>query len=239
MTPDRSDDVVPERIAELLEERSTLLQWLERLEEKREEVRPSVYERVRSDYGDRLEGVERSLAGHRSDLEESLAGHRSAADELEEEHEDRAARLEEMELRHAVGELEEDEFEERAEELRGGLEDLEERLAEERGAARRLEEVLEELARMESLGATEAAPSGEDDFEEPAERPSDRSAETSARAAGEATDEVAGAREEEGVEGEDDELDFLESLAWEDEGLDTLSLVLDEDEEEEPREDDG
>lgn len=243
MTPDTRDDVVPPRIAELLSERGTLLQWLERLEERREDVRPAVYERVRSDYGERLERVERSLAGHRSDLEESLARHRSTVAELEAEHEDRDARLEEMELRHAVGELEEEEFEQVAEELRAELEDLEGRLAEERSASERLEEVLEELGRMEGLEELEPAPEPE------AERTG--AAGPASGAAGEPStgDDVEGGRRRPETEGsgeprdeepeEEDELDFLESLAWEEEGLDTLSLVLDEDEEEESREDDG
>lgn len=246
MTSETAQEVVPPRIAELLEERSTLLEWLERLEERREGVRPEVYERVRSDYGERLEGVETSLAGHRSDLEGSLARHSSTVSELEEEREDRAARLEEAELRHAVGELDEEEFEGRAVDLRAELEELVGRLEEERDAVGQLEEVLGELQGMEALPesprpdaepASEAAGAGAAGAGSTAEETAEESAPEVEATSGEPEPEpeapsTPAAGPETSHAEEDDELDFLESLAWEDDELDTLSLVLDDDDEE-------
>lgn len=249
MTPDTAQDVVPSRIADLLSERATLLAWLERVEERRDDVRPAVYERVRDDYRERLDEVEGSLASHRSDLEESLARHRSALEELEEEREERAARLEEAELRHAVGELDDKAWEEREGALRSELDDLEERLGEEREASSRLEEVLEELEGVEdrpSVGthpprssAEPTAPAREEDEGADVEEP-----EAAGEPSGPAPEREPSRPERSGPareNDEEDELDFLESLAWEEEGLDTLSLMLDEEEEEgeEPRDGDA
>lgn len=243
MTPDTAQDVVPERISDLLSERATLREWIERVEERRDDVRPAVYQRVRGDYLERLEGVESALATHRSDLEESLATHRSAVEELQEEREDRAARLEEAELRHAVGELDEEEWGERESALRGELDGYEERLEEERSAAVRLEEVLEELESVGERGpAPEAsttkeagAPASEPEPPASGQEPSPPEAKE-AEAPVSAEEAPGSDREapepEGGPEAEEDELDFLESLAWDEEGLDTLSLMLDEDEEE-------
>lgn len=229
MTTDTAQDVVPERISDLLSERATLHQWIERVEERREDVRPAVYRRVRDDYVDRLDEVEGALATHRTDLEESLATHRSALEELEEEREDRAARLEEVELRHAVGELDEEEWGERESALRGELDEYEARLEEERSAAVRLEEVLEEL---ESVGEGEAALEPEPATSE-AGAPAVSEPEPSPPNAEDApASEPSPPEAETGSGDQEDELDFLESLAWDEEGLDTLSLTLDEEEEE-------
>ncbi len=161
MEPETSDeDVIPPQIEELLRSRSTLVEWLERLEERRDDVRPAVYEKVRDDYRGRLSEVEDHLSEHRSDLERALDERRGAVRELEEERDERAAELEEVELRHEVGELEEDEWEEESGELRDVLDDLEESLEGERGAVERLEEVLDELAGLEGgavAGAEEPA----------------------------------------------------------------------------------
>lgn len=150
MEPETSeDDVIPPQIEELLRDRSTLVEWLERLRERRDDVRPAVYQKVRDDYRERLDEVEVHLSEHRSDLERALGERREAVGQLEEERDERAAELEEAELRHEVGELEEEEWEEASGGLRESLDELDESLEEEGAAVRRLEEVLEELAGLE------------------------------------------------------------------------------------------
>lgn len=256
-------EVVPPQISELLENRSILLAWLERLTDRRDDVREEVYRRVRSDYQERLEEVERDLVAHRSDLERSLDRRREAVSELEEERESRAARLEEAELRHDVGELDEEAFEEEASDHRRALEELDGKLAESREAAERLAEVLEELSDLETTGGSGMEPPEPDSrertppeagaSEEPEEddRDAPAAAEPDGSSAGRAEEPPAGPEEEPGAESaegagpapstgteeggeEPDELDFLESLSLDDpDSLDTLSMDLNE--EEEPR----
>ncbi|HKK28591.1 MAG TPA: hypothetical protein VKB18_10945 [Gemmatimonadota bacterium] len=136
---------IPEEITELLEKRSTFREWLDRLEGREEGVRAEVYERVRGDYLERLSGVEEELAGHREELESSLARCRERVDSLEEERDERAADLEEAELRHAVGEYADEEWDELRGEHEAALAELEGRLEEERSATARFEEILAEL----------------------------------------------------------------------------------------------
>ncbi|HKK08680.1 MAG TPA: hypothetical protein VKA44_07330, partial [Gemmatimonadota bacterium] len=131
--------------SELLERRSTFQDWLERLDGRSGDVRSDVYERVRADYLDRLASVEEELSGHRDGLADSLARCHERLESLEAEREERAASLEEAELRHAVGEYSDEEWEGLRDEHQGALSDLDGRLEEERGAASRFEEVLGEL----------------------------------------------------------------------------------------------
>lgn len=158
MEPETSHgEVVPPQIEELLRSRSTLVEWLEGLEDRREDVRPAVYEKVRDDYRGRLAEVEGQLAEHRSDLERALEERREAVGELEEERDAQAALLEEAELRHDVGELEDDEWEEESGELKSELDELDESLDEERAAVDRLEDVLDELTEL----AVDEEPTGD------------------------------------------------------------------------------
>ena len=254
-----ADEAVPPEIAELIERRSTLQGWLERLEGRREDVREAVYERVRGDYRERLDEVERRLGSHRSDLERSLERRRATVAELEGEREERAARLEEAELRHEVGELDEGAFEEEASGHREALEELDAELETERAAADRLQEVLEELSGLEASDADEEPEAGTGSRwpvsdPGPADAGGDQegggraggeeeaggggtdseegapAAERRARpTAGSAEDEEAG--EATGDRPDGDELDFLESLSLDDpDALDTLSMDLDEEE---------
>lgn len=188
MTDQTRTSVVPEEIASLLERRTTLRGWLAAVEDRRQEVREDVFRRVRDDYRERLEGVEASLATHRSDLAASLDDREAVVAELEEEREVRAADLEEVELRHAVGEYDEDAWRERKAEHEDVLSELEGRLESERAAREQLREVLDEL---EDLGSEPGTVSG------PA--PAAESAETSGRPARtpEATEQEVTGREEE------------------------------------------
>lgn len=154
MTDQARTSVVPEEIASLLERRTTLREWLAAVEDRREEVREDVFRRVRDDYRERLEEVEASLATHRSDLAASLDDREAVIAELGEKREVRAADLEEVELRHAVGEYDEDAWRERKAEHEDVLAELEGRLESERGAAEQLRDVLDELGDLGAEPAT-------------------------------------------------------------------------------------
>ena len=105
--------VIPEAIRELLEQRGTYQGWLTRLDELGNEFRPEVAEKVRGDYAGRLATVETELEGHRTELETALANRAAAVDEVAGEHDARSAELEETQLRHVVGEFDDEEWERR------------------------------------------------------------------------------------------------------------------------------
>jgi hypothetical protein len=50
----KSQQIIPKEITQLLEHRATLAKWLAKLEELSGTVRPDVYDRVRGDYEERL-----------------------------------------------------------------------------------------------------------------------------------------------------------------------------------------
>lgn len=155
-------EVIPGEVADLLEKRSTIRAWIEGLEAREDDVRPEVYTRVEEDYRERLSRVEGELAGYRADLARSLEERRRVLEDTEERREERAALLEEVELRHEVGELTDEEWEESRGEHEAALEDLDARLGGIRTAVDRLEEVVEELSEIGERGAAapEDAPAG-------------------------------------------------------------------------------
>jgi len=106
----KSQEVIPKEITQLLEHRATLGKWLAKLEELSGTVRPEVYDRVRGDYEERLRGQEKELTAHRSEMETALEEHRTRVTVLESDRDERAAELEEAQLRFAVGEFKEAEF---------------------------------------------------------------------------------------------------------------------------------
>ncbi len=137
--------VIPETIRELLEKRGTFQGWLNRLDELGSEFRPEVAEKVRSDYAGRLTDVETELEGHRAELETVLADRTSAVEKVAGEYDARSAELEETQLRHAVGEFDDEEWERRRSEHQVGIDELEAELTAQRAAVESLQTVLGEL----------------------------------------------------------------------------------------------
>ncbi|MCL7960122.1 MAG: hypothetical protein M8861_08025 [marine benthic group bacterium] len=137
--------VIPEAIRELLEQRGTYQGWLTRLDELGSEFRPEVAEKVRGDYAGRLATVETELEGHRTELETALADRTAAVDKVAGEHDARSAELEETQLRHVVGEFDDEEWERRRAEHQVGIDELEAELTTQRSAVESLQTVLGEL----------------------------------------------------------------------------------------------
>ena len=137
--------VIPEAIRELLEQRGTYQGWLTRLDELGDEFRPEVAEKVRGDYAGRLATVETALEGHRTELETALADRTAAVEKVAGEHDARSAELEETQLRHVVGEFDDDEWERRRAEHQVGIDELEAELTTQRSAVESLQTVLNEL----------------------------------------------------------------------------------------------
>lgn len=178
--PDHPDaDPVPAEISDLLEERSTYLEWLEELDELEDEVRPEVYGPVASDYRERLDEVEAELAEHRSELEEALREREAEKEELASELEERRRSREEASLRHRVGELDDSEWEERRQALDDRIEELQEDLEREEAAVTELDDVVSAVAEAAGRPAEEGGPGPE-----PADEESDSAAGPPAGSAG-------------------------------------------------------
>jgi hypothetical protein len=153
--------VIPEAIQALLEKRGTFQDWLSRLDELGTDFRPEVAEKVRSDYRGRLTEVESELAGHRTELESALAERSEAVDQIAGRHDAHAAELEETELRHAVGEFDDEEWEKRRGEQQARLDELEADLTAQRSAVGSLQTVLGELTGGATAAASGAAAEAE------------------------------------------------------------------------------
>lgn len=254
---------VPAEIRELLEQRATYREWIRKLEEMSARARPEVQERVRSDYRERLAGVEERLAAHDSELRSTLQERQEALAELESSREKRVAALEEAELRHAVGEYDEEAWAGARSEHQEALDALESDLAGQRGAVAELRDVLAQLRGREpaagrreegsggregGIGAQAASSAAESSPpESPAEEaetaaepwaPSPAASSPEATSGGpEPRPAAAGERtaeESENPEEFEDELEFLESLSLEEgESMGSLSWTIDEEEGEE------
>ena len=145
--------VIPEAIQSLLEKRGTFQDWLRRLDELGSDFRPEVAGKVRSDYESRLTQVEGELEGHRTELESALAERSEVVDSVAGRHDAHAAELEETELRHAVGEFDDEEWERRRGEQQTTLDELQEELTMQRSAVESLQTVLSELTGAAAVAA--------------------------------------------------------------------------------------
>jgi len=115
----------------LLEERDRYQTWLNRLDETGSTAPAAVRTRIRSDYQQRLDQVVEQLKSHAASVAEQLASLRVQQADLTQRESEAQETLTEAEVRHAVGEYEESEWER----VRGGSERL-------------LIDVREELARV-------------------------------------------------------------------------------------------
>ena len=138
--------MIPEAIQGLLEKRGTFQEWLSRLDELGSEFRPEVAEKVRNDYAGRLAAVETELEGHRSELEAVLAERTEAVEKVASQHDARSAELEETQLRHVVGEFDDEEWELRRAEHQAEIDEMEAELTAQRSAVEALDSVLAELS---------------------------------------------------------------------------------------------
>jgi len=112
----------------LLQQRATYEQWLARLDAAGDKAPPAVRAKVRGDYESRLRGVIDQLRGHAATIAEELERQRRTQAGLDQERRQAEESLAEAEVRHAVGEYSEDEWNriseesnERLNRLRGDL----------------------------------------------------------------------------------------------------------------------
>lgn len=225
--------VIPEAIRDLLEKRGTFQEWLAKLDELGSEFRPEVADKVRGDYATRLADVEAELGGHRAELETALAERLGAVEKVALEHDARSAELEETQLRHVVGEFDDDEWETRRAGHQGLIDELETELTEQRAAVESLQVVLGELAgSAAALAARVVAADTQPEVPEPEEpEPVEVEAEDAwmTRPFDEVDDDLPGADEAATVLELDEEVLEIEEEVEADEGLEEAAAETVED----------
>ena len=117
-----------ETIESLLEQRAQYEQWLTKLDAAANNAPAAVRQKVRGDYEGRLRGVIERLRGHAATITGELERHQSAQADLDAQRRQAEEELAEAEVRHAVGEYTEEEWQQLSQESEGRLGGLREQL---------------------------------------------------------------------------------------------------------------
>ena len=128
-------------IEELLQQRAKFEDWLAKLDESQKLASEAVRDRVRQDYEKRLTAVVDELRGHADAVANQLAELRNTQSDLTSKQEASEEALAEAELRHAVGEYTEDEWEKLSAESSEALAEVKQQLGQVNGEIDRLAEV--------------------------------------------------------------------------------------------------
>lgn len=148
-------------VTDLIRQRDQLRGWIRKLDEVGTGAPDRVALRVRADYEDRLRRVTESLSEHRGEIEQDLAARRGELVEAESRLAAAGDALDEMRLRHAIGELTPEAWEESRPSLEGEVGDAERRLESVRAEVERLSQLLAETAAEPVAEAEEEAPAPE------------------------------------------------------------------------------
>jgi len=97
-------------IEALLQQRAQYEQWMARLDSAGDKAPAAVRAKVRGDYEARLKGVIEQLRGHAATISEELDRHRRTQSGLDHERRDAEEAMAEAEVRHAVGEYSDEEW---------------------------------------------------------------------------------------------------------------------------------
>ncbi|MQA89254.1 MAG: hypothetical protein GEU90_03315 [Gemmatimonas sp.] len=160
-------------VSELLEHRSEVQEWLERLQEQRGTVSERVLERVRADYEQRLRKTLEALSSHRDSLRVQLEQVTTRLIEAEDRHAQVQDALEEGRLRSAIGELDNEAWSAERIGLESAVDDAAARETAVREESDRLRELLAQLTDEARPNASEleaVEPPGYSE-PEPVERP--------------------------------------------------------------------
>lgn len=140
MADSKSHDI--SEIETLLASRQRLVEWLAKLDAAGSRAPDTVRAKVRSDYQGRLGQVVAQLSTHRDVISDTLNGLRSQANEVEQLRQDEMNIRAEAELRHAVGEYTDDEWQLVELESSGKIAGFDHEIGRLSGEMHRLEEVL-------------------------------------------------------------------------------------------------
>ena len=144
-------------VPDLIRLREQLTGWIAKLDEVGPQASSRVAERVRADYAERLRRVNEDLSSHRGEIEADLAQFRTALDEAEQARGQAADALDELSLRHLIGELDQDAWDEARPGLEGAVQHAEEAVSRARGEVERLEQLAAEIAGTASAAAPPSA----------------------------------------------------------------------------------
>lgn len=133
-------------VAELLQRRAKVTQWLQRLESQRGTVSDKILDRVRADYENRLRDTVDELRSHRESLASQLDESLSRLASAKEEHTSAEEAFEEGRLRNAIGELNDDAWSRERTGLQAALDEAGAAEAAAREEAERLRELVEQFA---------------------------------------------------------------------------------------------
>ncbi len=145
-----------EQITRLLDERQRVEQWLEKLAQAAEKAPSHVKQKVEADYTRRLDEVVSELRSYRDEISEALESLRSVRDGLTDQESDATERLAEAELRHTVGEFDDQKWSE----TQSGIEESLEKVRAELGSVDVEVSELEEV--MGLLGEAAASEEAEE-----------------------------------------------------------------------------
>jgi hypothetical protein len=115
-------------IEALLEQRAQYEEWILRLDTSGEKASPAVRQRVRGDYQTRLDAVMEQLRSRGAAIAEELERQHASQAEIDRERRGAEEALAEAEVRHSVGEYDEDEWKRLSEQSRREIEELRARL---------------------------------------------------------------------------------------------------------------
>jgi hypothetical protein len=145
-------------IERLLEERQKIEQWLDRLGTAADQTPGHVKQRVESDYKRRLDEVVAELHGYKDELTSALERHRSTRGALAGEEREASERLAEAELRHTVGEFDDEHWSVMKAEILESLAKTREQLRSVDGEIGGLEEVVTLIEAGPAKSKSAAAP---------------------------------------------------------------------------------
>jgi hypothetical protein len=117
-----------ETIESLLEQRAQYEQWLTKLDAAANKAPAAVRQKVRGDYEARLRGVIERLRGHATTISGELERYQGSQSELDQQRRHAEEELAEAEVRYAVGEYTEDEWQQLSQESEGRLGGLRDQL---------------------------------------------------------------------------------------------------------------
>lgn len=141
----------PDEIRELLQQRDRVREWLDRLRSVDTDVPGRIAERVRADYTARLERLTEDLGRHAAALEQQLAELREAQQRAEDAAAEAEDALLEARLRHQLGEITPEQWEERQPGLEQATRDAEAGMERARAAAGSLAELVGEIGAGQRL----------------------------------------------------------------------------------------
>jgi hypothetical protein len=139
-------------IAELLERRSTVQRWLDRLQAQHGTVSDKILQRVREDYENRLRETLAVLGSHRDSITSQLERATTRLVEAEDQNVQAQETLEEGRLRNAIGEIDEDTWNTERGELEAAVAAARTAESSVRDETERLRDLLDQLDEKEEPG---------------------------------------------------------------------------------------